>query len=117
MEHNCFLFLVISFRVGRSNFLGLCPHCSQLPKQKSKTKWQLFAERKGIKKRKRMTRVFDEDIGDWVSTYGRGKKMAEKSKDWVREVKEGYVPKGMLLCTFFILYLPMFLTFVWEANC
>eukprot|EP00667_Euglena_gracilis_P025789 EG_transcript_30480 len=83
--------------VGRAVQLPKCttitPREKPLPKQKSKTKWQLFAERKGIKKRKRMTRVFDEDIGDWVSTYGRGKKMAEKSKDWVREVKEGYVPK------------------------
>ena len=67
----------------------------QLPKPKEKTKWEVFAEKKGIQKKKKMTRVFDEDLGDWVSTYGRGKRQLEKERDWVRVVKSNYVPKGV----------------------
>lgn len=68
---------------------------SQMPRPKPKSKWESFAASKGIRKQKKMKRVFDEDVGDWVATYGQGKKMVEKSKDWMREVKESYVPKGV----------------------
>lgn len=71
----------------------IIPREKPLPKPKEKTVWEQFAEKKGIVKKKKMTRYFDEDLGDWVSTYGKGKAMVEKSRDWVREVKEGYVPK------------------------
>jgi regulator of ribosome biosynthesis len=69
------------------------PREKPMPRPKHKSKWESFAASKGIRKQKKMKRVFDEDVGDWVATYGQGKKMVEKSKDWMREVKESYVPK------------------------
>lgn len=38
--------------------------------EKEKTKWERFAEEKGIKKRKRSRSVFSEKLNKWVPRYG-----------------------------------------------
>ncbi|KAM0679692.1 Rhodanese- sulfurtransferase [Glugoides intestinalis] len=37
---------------------------------KEKTKWELFAEEKGIKKKKKSRSVFSEKLNKWVPRYG-----------------------------------------------
>src|ERR1700761_2885786 len=47
------------------------PREKPVPKEKEKTKWESFAEKKGIqKKRKEGKLVYDEAKGDWVPKYG-----------------------------------------------
>ncbi|GFE54015.1 ribosome biogenesis regulatory protein protein [Babesia ovis] len=46
------------------------PRMYPLPKPKAKTRWQLFAEARGIKKHKRSRLVFDKTVNDWVPRWG-----------------------------------------------
>lgn len=49
------------------------PREKPLPKDKPKTRWEQFAEQKGIRKRKRSKLVWDEDAGEWRRRYGYGR--------------------------------------------
>ena len=64
------------------------PREKPVPKVKEKTKWERFAEKKGIKaKRKDGKLAYDEAKGDWVPKYGyKGKKTGDG--DWLVEVDE-----------------------------
>lgn len=67
------------------------PREKPVPKEKEKTKWEKFAEKKGIKaKRKDGKLIYDEAKGDWVPKYGyKGKKAAgEVEGDWLVEIDE-----------------------------
>ncbi|KAK8125195.1 ribosome biogenesis regulatory protein [Apiospora kogelbergensis] len=60
------------------------PREKPLPAQKEKTKWQQFAERKGIKpktreQRREKSRTFNEDKGEWEKTWGYKGKRKEGS--------------------------------------
>lgn len=46
------------------------PREKHLPKPKPPTKWELFAKMKGIKKRKKDKRVYDEQTASWKRRYG-----------------------------------------------
>ncbi|OAY71077.1 Ribosome biogenesis regulatory protein, partial [Ananas comosus] len=46
------------------------PREKHLPKPKPLTKWELFAQMKGIKKHKKNKRVWDEQTGTWKRTHG-----------------------------------------------
>ncbi|CDR94257.1 regulator of ribosome biosynthesis, putative [Babesia bigemina] len=46
------------------------PRMYPLPKPKPKTRWQLFAEARGIRKHKRSRMVFDKTVNDWVPRWG-----------------------------------------------
>lgn len=46
------------------------PRQKHLPKPKPPTKWELFAQKKGIKKRKKDKIAYDEKSGTWKRTYG-----------------------------------------------
>ncbi|KAL2929529.1 Ribosome biogenesis regulatory protein-like protein [Bienertia sinuspersici] len=46
------------------------PRQQHLPRPKPKTKWELFAEKKGIKNRKKDKIAYDEKTGTWKRTYG-----------------------------------------------
>ncbi|KAL9268879.1 Ribosome biogenesis regulatory protein-like protein [Drosera capensis] len=46
------------------------PREKPFPKPKPPTKWELFAQRKGIKKRKKAKVVFDEQTQKWKRSYG-----------------------------------------------
>ena len=52
----------------------IIPNTLVLPKtlseDKSKTKWEKFAEEKGIKKKRRSRMVYSEDLKKWVPRYG-----------------------------------------------
>ena len=66
---------------GSGVLMTLPPPTTQLPREKhvpvpkAKTKWEKFAERKGItKKKKEGNLVFDEETGEWRKRYGFGAK-------------------------------------------
>jgi regulator of ribosome biosynthesis len=60
-----------------------------VPKEKEKSKWAKFAEKKGIqKKRKDGKLVYDEAKGDWVPKYGYKGKNVDGDGDWLVEVDE-----------------------------
>nr|GMD83581.1 ribosome biogenesis regulatory protein homolog [Ipomoea batatas] len=46
------------------------PREKPLPKPKPPTKWELFAKKKGIKKRKKDKILFDEQTGTWKRRHG-----------------------------------------------
>ncbi|XP_058113121.1 ribosome biogenesis regulatory protein homolog [Magnolia sinica] len=46
------------------------PREKHLPKPKPPTKWELFAQKKGIKKRKKDKIVYDEQTGTWKRRHG-----------------------------------------------
>lgn len=64
------------------------PREKPVPKEKEKTKWEKYAEKKGIKGKKREGKLeFDEAKGDLVPKYGyKGKNAGEE--DWLVEVDE-----------------------------
>jgi regulator of ribosome biosynthesis len=65
------------------------PREKPVPKEKEKTRWEKFADKKGIqKKRKDGKLVYDEAKGDWVPKYGYKGKNTEGDGDWLVEVDE-----------------------------
>ena len=72
LVNRLFMLKPIPSDVGRAVTLParrtLLPREKPMPKPKAKTVWEQFAEKKGIVKKKKLTRKFDEDIGDWSSS-------------------------------------------------
>lgn len=66
------------------------PREKPVPREKEKTKWEKFAEKKGIKaKRKDGKLAFDEASGEWKPKYGyKGKKGDGVQDDWLVEIDE-----------------------------
>ncbi|KAG3012730.1 hypothetical protein JG687_00014783 [Phytophthora cactorum] len=64
------------------------PREKPLPKPKVETKWEKFAKEKGIDKRKKSRKVFDEASGEWSHTWGY-QRAGDDMKDWAVEMKEG----------------------------
>jgi regulator of ribosome biosynthesis len=65
------------------------PREKQLPAAKEKTKWELFAAKKGIKDKKRDGKlVYDEATGEWVPKWGYKGKNKDGENDWLVEVDE-----------------------------
>lgn len=66
------------------------PREKPLPKEKEKTKWERFAEKKGIKAKRRDGKLaFDEAKGEWKPKYGyKGKKGDGVQDDWLVEVDD-----------------------------
>lgn len=71
------------------------PRFRKLPEKDKLTKWEKFAEGKGINKTKKRSRmVFDEVSKDWVPRWGYGSiKQIAKRADFIRPVKPGQDPK------------------------
>ena len=46
------------------------PRAKPVPKPRAPTKWEAFAQRKGIVKRKRSREVFDEEAGEHRRRFG-----------------------------------------------
>lgn len=65
------------------------PREKPVPKEKEKTKWEKFADKKGIKAKKRDGKlVYDEAKGNWVPKYGYKGKGSEVNDDWLVEVDD-----------------------------
>ncbi|KAH7907139.1 ribosome biogenesis regulatory protein-domain-containing protein [Hygrophoropsis aurantiaca] len=63
------------------------PRAKPLPKPKQPTKWERFAAAKGIQKKVREKKVWDEERQEWVNRWGRDGKNKEKEEQWITEVK------------------------------
>lgn len=68
------------------------PRMRKLPEPKPLTRWEKFAKAKGITKRKKDKKVWDEELGKWIPTYGAKRAKADKDKDWVLEVPKNVDP-------------------------
>ena len=65
------------------------PREKSIPKDKPKTKWEKFAERKGIqKKAKDGKMVYDEESGEWVPKWGYKGKNKDIDDQWLVEVDD-----------------------------
>jgi len=65
------------------------PRAKPVPSEKPRTKWQQFAEKKGITgKKKEGKLVFDEEKGDWVPKWGYKGKNKDGEGDWLVEIDE-----------------------------
>lgn len=80
----------IVVKLPKPNFA--LPRARKLPEARQLTKWEQFAKDKGIKKRKKDKKVWDEELGKWVPTYGYQKYKAEREKDWCLEVPQNLDP-------------------------
>eukprot|EP00754_Rhynchopus_humris_P048643 Rhum_TRINITY_DN7922_c0_g1::Rhum_TRINITY_DN7922_c0_g1_i1::g.25046::m.25046/K14852/RRS1; regulator of ribosome biosynthesis len=63
------------------------------PSEKEKTKWEQFREEKGIRKKKKESKKWDEEKQEFVQAYGAKRAKIEKQHDWIREVPDNYQPK------------------------
>ena len=63
------------------------PRAKPLPKPKLPTKWEKFAVAKGIQKKKKDKKVWDEEKQEWVNRWGWKGKNREKEGQWLDEVK------------------------------
>jgi regulator of ribosome biosynthesis len=75
----------------------LLPRAKPLPKPKPPTKWERFAAAKGIQKKVREKKVWDEEKQEWVNRWGRDGKNKEKEEQWITEV-----PSNAGTCSHFI---------------
>lgn len=66
----------------------LLPRAKSLPKPKPPTKWEKFAAAKGIDKRIKDKKVWDEEKQDWVDRWGRAGKNKEKEEQWIQELPD-----------------------------
>lgn len=64
------------------------PRAKPLPKPKEKTKWEQFAQTKGIQKRKRSLKEWDEGQQDFVVRHGLGSAKNDKMRDWIVELPD-----------------------------
>ncbi|KAH3664205.1 hypothetical protein OGAPHI_004556 [Ogataea philodendri] len=65
------------------------PREKSVPKAKEPTRWELFAAKKGIKKKgKEGKLVYDEATGEWVNKYGYKGKNKEMDSQWLVEVDD-----------------------------
>ncbi|CAA7260127.1 unnamed protein product [Cyclocybe aegerita] len=62
------------------------PRAKPLPKPKPPTKWEMFAKAKGIQKKVREKKVWDEEKQEWVDRWGRHGKNKEVEEQWIHEV-------------------------------
>lgn len=72
------------------------PREKPVPKEKEKTRWEKFAEKKGIKSKKKDGKLaFDETTKEWKPKYGyKGKKEGDIQNDWLVEVDDKAESKG-----------------------
>ncbi|KAH8830274.1 ribosome biogenesis regulatory protein-domain-containing protein [Flagelloscypha sp. PMI_526] len=62
------------------------PRAKPLPKPKPPTKWEKFAAAKGIQKKRRDKKVWDEERQEWVNRWGKDGLNKQKEEQWIHEV-------------------------------
>lgn len=81
---------VIVTRLPKPTYL--VPREKPVPKPKTLTKWEAYSKEKGITKRNKTKKVWDEIVNDWVPRFGYKKNVADREKDWVLEVPKNVDP-------------------------
>ena len=64
------------------------PREKPMPKEKPKTKWDEFARIKGIEKRKRSSKAWNEEREEFVPRFGRKSAKNDSMADWVVELPD-----------------------------
>ncbi|KAI0832682.1 RRS1-domain-containing protein [Trametes gibbosa] len=62
------------------------PRAKPLPKPKPPTKWEQFAKAKGIQKKRKEKKVWDEEKQEWVDRWGWKGANKQKETQWITEV-------------------------------
>ncbi|KAM5534840.1 hypothetical protein V8D89_011556 [Ganoderma adspersum] len=62
------------------------PRAKPLPKPKPPTKWEQFAKAKGIQKKRRDKKIWDEEKQEWVDRWGWKGANKDKEVQWITEV-------------------------------
>lgn len=62
------------------------PREKSIPKQKPKTKWEKFAQERGIQKVKKTKEVYDENSGTYLPRHGYKSAKNDPMNDWIKEV-------------------------------
>ena len=62
------------------------PRAKPLPKPKPPTKWEQFAKAKGIQKKRKEKKVWDEEKQEWVDSWGWKGANKKEEKQWLTEV-------------------------------
>ncbi|KAG2175470.1 hypothetical protein INT43_001117 [Umbelopsis isabellina] len=70
----------------------ILPREKALPKAKPMTRWEKFAQIKGIQKKKKERMVIDEATGEYSPRWGYGGGKKDKTKDWLLEVPSNVDP-------------------------
>ncbi|EED78367.1 predicted protein [Postia placenta Mad-698-R] len=63
------------------------PRAKHLPKPKPPTKWEQFARAKGIQKKRKDKKVWDEEKQDWVDRWGWKGANKKEETQWLSEVR------------------------------
>jgi len=66
------------------------PREKPVPQAKPLTKWEKFAKAKGIVKRKKGAKEFDEETKDWTARHGAKSAKNRDLSDWCKEVGQDY---------------------------
>ena len=62
------------------------PRAKPLPKPKPPTKWDRFAAAKGIQKKRRERKVWDEEKQEWINRWEKGAQNKKEEDVWLSEV-------------------------------
>uniref|UniRef100_A0A0M3IEU9 Ribosome biogenesis regulatory protein n=1 Tax=Ascaris lumbricoides TaxID=6252 RepID=A0A0M3IEU9_ASCLU len=83
------------------------PREKVLPEKRQLTKWEQYAQAKGIRKKKKGSKVFDETAKEWKPRYGyrRGK---DSTKDWLIEIPDH---KGKYTLIYMVMFMKCSYTF------
>ncbi|PSN57155.1 Ribosome biogenesis regulatory protein [Blattella germanica] len=66
----------------------ILPREKPIPKPKAPTKWEKYANEKGIQKTKKSKLTWDETLQKWIPRYGFKRASAEKQKNWLLPVPD-----------------------------
>lgn len=66
------------------------PREKPIPKAASLTTWEKFAKAKGIVKKKRSAKAWDEEAGEWAARHGAKSAKHRDMSDWCKEVGADY---------------------------
>ena len=84
-----------------------------MPKPKPPTKWELFAKAKGIQKKVREKRVWDEEKQEWVNKWGKDGKNKQAEEQWITEVP---LNAGMVLSKLMLLGISLIFPHIAEVD-
>lgn len=70
----------------------ILPRSQHVPKPRPLSKWQQFANTKGIQKKKKSKLTWDEQLKKWIPLFGYKRAAAQREKDWVMEVPQNADP-------------------------
>lgn len=75
----------------------ILPRAKPVPQPKQPTKWERFAQEKGIKSNKgRDKSVWDDETQKWVPRYGFKRAQNEREKNWVTELPDEHGPQSLM---------------------